>query len=145
MYTFINGRQIRDKLLLRAITSAYGPQLERGRYPVAVLYLAIPTDWVDVNVHPTKHEVRFVQSGRVFECVSRALKLTLETANWGEESTNTVAQSQWNFGSHEPSGHPHLTSRPGPNSSVGNLSGNRTFPTPDIFRPNAPIPCQMAP
>ena len=93
IYTFINGRQVRDKLLLRAISTSYGTLLERGRYPHAVLYLTVPPDWVDVNVHPTKHEVRFVHGGRVFECVCRALKMTLDGAPWTQGDTPQIHQN----------------------------------------------------
>ena len=95
VYTFVNGRQVRDKLVLRALTTSYGGALERGRYPYAVLYITMNPEDVDVNVHPTKHEVRFVHGGRVFECVTRALKMTLHSTPWlheeseKEEGTNS--------------------------------------------------------
>jgi DNA mismatch repair protein MutL len=87
IHAFVNGRAVREKVLHRAISTAYGESLERGRYPHAVLYLEMPPEEVDVNVHPTKHEVRFVRSGAVFECVARAIRMTLGAAPWhaGEE------------------------------------------------------------
>jgi DNA mismatch repair protein MutL len=82
MYLFVNGRQVKDKLLYRAIGQAYGALLDRGRYPTAVLYLDVAPDDVDVNVHPTKAEVRFVRSGAVFGDISRAIQLTLAATPW---------------------------------------------------------------
>ncbi len=64
-YFFINGRIIRDKLINHAIRQAYEDVLYSGRHPSYVLYLTIDPSEIDVNVHPTKNEVRFVQTGLV--------------------------------------------------------------------------------
>ncbi|NUN15106.1 MAG: DNA mismatch repair endonuclease MutL [Myxococcales bacterium] len=90
IYTFVNGRYIRDKLLYRALTQAYGNLIDRGRYPHAVIYLEVPPDEVDVNVHPTKSEVRFVHSGAVFESIIRAVKLTLSSSPWAVHHTPAI-------------------------------------------------------
>ena len=62
LYAFVNGRPVKDRQLTRAIAQAYGSVLEPGRYPVGVVYLELPTDMVDVNVHPQKAEVRFADA-----------------------------------------------------------------------------------
>jgi len=59
MSFFLNGRYIRDRVLLRAMNEAYRELVPHGRYPVAFVFLTLPADEVDVNVHPTKIEVRF--------------------------------------------------------------------------------------
>ncbi|MGB0589673.1 MAG: DNA mismatch repair endonuclease MutL [Myxococcota bacterium] len=82
LHTFINGRWVRDRVVNHAIVSAYGNLLERGRYPHAVLYLHLPPDEVDVNVHPTKAEVRFVQAGRVHDAIVGACRATLARTPW---------------------------------------------------------------
>ena len=56
---FINGRPIQDRNLSGAIRSAYRDTLPKGRFPVFCLYIDVPTDFIDVNVHPGKTEVRF--------------------------------------------------------------------------------------
>ena len=84
MFTYVNGRFVRDRVLQHAITRAYGSMLESGRYPIAVLFLALPPEAVDVNVHPAKAEVRFVESGAVHSLIERALRLTLADAPWGQ-------------------------------------------------------------
>ena len=82
MYTYVNGRFIRDRLVQHAVTSAYGNLLDRGRYPYVVLYIRVPPGDLDVNVHPAKAEVRFVKSGEVHEAIVRAIRLTLADAPW---------------------------------------------------------------
>lgn len=82
IYTFINGRFIRDKVVQHAILQAYRNILERGRYPALVLFVAIPAGDVDVNVHPTKHEVRFREQSKVHQTISGAIETFLRTSPW---------------------------------------------------------------
>jgi DNA mismatch repair protein MutL len=65
-YLFLNGRAIRDRSLSHALGEAFRGLLLTGRYPIAFLRIAMPADLVDVNVHPTKLEVRFQESGRLY-------------------------------------------------------------------------------
>ncbi len=65
-YFFLNGRHIRDRALQHALGEAYRGLLLTGRFPIAFLRLEIPADSVDVNVHPTKLEVRFQDGGRIY-------------------------------------------------------------------------------
>ncbi len=64
--TFVNGRSVRDRLINGAVARAFANLMERGRYPLAILFVQLPPDHVDVNVHPQKAEVRFVNPKRVF-------------------------------------------------------------------------------
>ncbi|QEK90038.1 DNA mismatch repair endonuclease MutL [Wolbachia endosymbiont of Chrysomya megacephala] len=73
IYTFVNGRPIKDNLLIGAIRYAYQDFIPSGRYPFAVLHLEIPYNQVDVNVHPNKSEVRFQNKRLVYEIVRRGL------------------------------------------------------------------------
>src|SRR5262245_31534248 len=68
----VNRRWIQSALLGQALRKAYGNLLPEGRYPVAVLWLTVPTARLDVNVHPTKREVRFADDGTVFALVAGA-------------------------------------------------------------------------
>lgn len=76
-YFFVNGRVIRDKLIAHAIKQAYRDVLYHGRHPAYVLFLELDPARVDVNVHPTKHEVRFRDGrevhGFIFSTLNRAL------------------------------------------------------------------------
>jgi DNA mismatch repair protein MutL len=74
IFTFVNGRSVRDRTLIRAVEQAYQTLIPRGRHPAAVLYLDIRPEDVDVNVHPMKTEVRFRNSGSVFEVVYHAIR-----------------------------------------------------------------------
>jgi DNA mismatch repair protein MutL len=77
IFTFVNGRAVRDKMLARAVGQSYQTLLPRGRHPAVVLFVELPHEEVDVNVHPMKTEVRFRYSGAVFETVHRALRTRL--------------------------------------------------------------------
>ena len=59
LYCYVNRRPVRDRLVTAAVRAAYGDSLPRGRHPMGVLFLSIASEWVDMNVHPTKAEVRF--------------------------------------------------------------------------------------
>jgi DNA mismatch repair protein MutL len=74
---FVNGRWIQDSSLSYAVIQAYHTMLMTGRYPVAVVMITLPSEEVDVNVHPTKAEVRFRRPDAVFSAVQRAVRRTL--------------------------------------------------------------------
>ncbi len=76
-YFFVNNRIVRDKVVSHAIRQAYADVLYHGRHPAYVLFLTLPPEFVDVNVHPTKHEVRFRDSRRVHNFIQRALHRVL--------------------------------------------------------------------
>lgn len=72
-YFYVNGRMVRDKLVIHAMKQAYHDVLYRDRYPAYILFLEIAPTQVDVNVHPTKHEVRFREGRVVHDFISRAV------------------------------------------------------------------------
>jgi len=74
---FVNGRPILDAALSSAVLQAYHTLLMVGRYPLGILFIEIPPDMVDVNVHPTKAEVRFREASRVFTGLQRAVRRAL--------------------------------------------------------------------
>jgi DNA mismatch repair protein MutL len=73
-YLFLNGRSIRDRSLQHALGEAYRGLLMTGRFPVAILSLSMPPEQVDVNVHPTKLEVRFQNSGQLYSQLLATLR-----------------------------------------------------------------------
>ena len=88
-YLFINGRSVKDKLLHGAVRGAYQDFLARDRYPVVALYVDLPMDFVDVNVHPAKTEVRFRDTGIVRGLIVSALRHALAAA--GHRASTTVS------------------------------------------------------
>jgi len=76
-YLFVNGRPVRDKLLLGAVRAAYADYLPRDRHPLVVLFVTLDAREVDVNVHPAKAEVRFRNAGLVRALIVQALKAAL--------------------------------------------------------------------
>ena len=76
-FLFVNGRPVRDKLLVGAVRAAYGDLLVRGRYPLLALFVTLPPREVDVNVHPAKAEVRFRDGGCVRSLIIGGLSQAL--------------------------------------------------------------------
>jgi len=125
-YLFVNGRPVRDRLLLGVVRAAYQDFLARDRHPVLALFLTVPAESVDVNVHPAKAEVRFRDAAVIRSLILRSLKEALAAA--GHQASTTVAHealsrvqvpsfphtgSQASFASaltlHEPLGAAHYT------------------------------------
>lgn len=82
MFTYINQRAVRDKFLTRVIIDAYGKMLEKRKFPQGAIFIDIPTPEVDVNVHPTKNEVRFRNQRLIAELIRTAILQMLRDAPW---------------------------------------------------------------
>src|SRR5262245_11565956 len=100
LHLVVNGRPVRDKLLAGTVRAAYGDLLPQGRYPVLALFLSLPPDEVDVNVHPAKAELRFRDPNGVRSLIIGALREALgaaghrATASLGEAALGRMALPQ---------------------------------------------------
>jgi DNA mismatch repair protein MutL len=91
LYLVVNGRPVRDKLLAGTVRAAYGDLVPQGRYPMLALFLELPPEEVDVNVHPAKTELRFRDPTMVRALIIGALKEALGSA--GHRATATLSQA----------------------------------------------------
>jgi len=88
-YVFVNGRFVKDKTVYAAIKGAYRGVMEKGRYPTVVIFVDVPPKLVDVNVHPSKIEVRFTKSDSVYRAVYHAIQETLQVTPWVDSVSRT--------------------------------------------------------
>jgi DNA mismatch repair protein MutL len=77
VFIYVNGRFVRDRVIQHALLEGYAQRLVKGQYPAAMVLISVPFDEVDVNVHPTKNEVRFVRQRDVHDAVKTAVVRTL--------------------------------------------------------------------
>ena len=90
-YLFVNRRPVKDRLLIGALRGAYQDLLARDRHPVAALFLEVPSDFVDVNVHPAKTEVRFRDASQVRGMIVSGLRRALDEA--GHRASTRVSDA----------------------------------------------------
>lgn len=104
IWLFVQDRWVQDRSLQAAILDAYRSLLMHGEFPVVVLKLQVPTDQVDVNIHPTKSQVKFLNPSQAFRTVQHTLRQALEKAPWLKLketaiSRSFVAEPRMNFAS----------------------------------------------
>jgi len=80
IYLFVNNRLVYDRGLVAAVFTGYQGRIMKGRFPMGVISVALPFDQVDVNVHPTKREIKFLVPGPVYQAVGRAVETVLVEA-----------------------------------------------------------------
>jgi len=98
-FLFVNGRFVRDRLIGRALSEGYRSILPHGVYPVALLFIDVPLEEVDVNVHPAKTEVRFRRAAAVADAVREAVRAGLASAGYVAASETRDARAVDDVGS----------------------------------------------
>ena len=139
LHLVVNGRPVRDHRLARAVAQAYGSVLEPGRYPLGVVYIDLPTEEVDVNVHPQKAEVRFARGRALYDLVTAQLHDALR-------KVFTIPSG--------PGNRPWLAPRPGgasfppshhPDDRLAEPSPSTPSPWSDLFVPFESLPLGSQP
>ena len=130
---FVNHRPVRDFTLSSALLKAYHTMLMVGRYPLGVLFLDIPAQDVDVNVHPTKAEVRFREREHIFSAIIRAARRTLISSSPIPQlypSSPTAIDPAWQMAHSAESQHPSIQTFTQTTAGMLNI-----FPQSKLLRP----------
>jgi DNA mismatch repair protein MutL len=125
-YLFVNGRPVQDRLLVGAVRGAYQDFLARNRHPMVALFLDVPPECVDVNVHPAKAEVRFQDAGLVRGLIVGGLRHALEAA--GHKASTTVAAAA--LGAFQPGTGAPGTGAPGSGAGGGSMPWRQSSALP---------------
>ncbi|MCU0661135.1 MAG: DNA mismatch repair endonuclease MutL [Myxococcota bacterium] len=132
LYTFVNGRFVRDKTLLPAIAQAFGGTLQRGQYPVGLVAIDMPPGSFDVNVHPQKTEVRFAEPQAVFRAAHRVIGQMVASAVWSLGSLGLRVKEEATPLRNEP---PSV-----PREPTFGFEEHRLVPPPPAVRPEPVLP-----
>ena len=97
LYIYVNSRSVRDRFLTRVVIESHGRLIEKGRFPQGMISITIPTSEVDVNVHPTKNEVRFRNPFQVGDLVKSSVLEMLKNAPWIRGYHPRVERSDYTF------------------------------------------------
>jgi DNA mismatch repair protein MutL len=98
IYFYVNQRFVKDRMIYKAILDAYRHILPSNQFPVVILFINIPPSTVDVNVHPTKAEVKFKDPERVYQAVFAAIRMVLEEGpSRSEEMAPGGGRGEWVF------------------------------------------------
>jgi DNA mismatch repair protein MutL len=143
-FLFVNGRPVRDRLLVGAVRGAYQDMLARDRHPVVALFITLPADQVDVNVHPAKTEVRFRDPGMVRGMIVGGLRAALDAAGHrSAQRPSAGALGAWQAPSPAVAYAPPFAT---PSNAPGGVGDNRlAFDAPPVGRAEAYAPAAPQP
>ncbi len=146
-FLYVNNRPVKDKVLLGALKQAYHDRLHTGRHPVAVLFLNVDADLVDVNVHPAKAEVRFKNSSEVYGLIMAAVRQALDAASQQVATTGAnEALDRFITGTGQENASPIPASQMQSRPAGGNYSFNPyRSNAPQVFEPSVSLDLQAPP
>ncbi len=140
IFVFVNGRIVRNRMVQHALIQAYGGRLMKGRFPPAVLFITVPCDQVDVNVHPSKQEIRFSRQQLIYDAIVSVVSAALgleEKPSWTPPSKLLAPASISEEPARTESRYPFI-----PPSSGGNSPGAGSN---DAFTPVPALPPETQP
>jgi len=150
IFTYVNSRYVRDKLVSHALVAGYSTLLMHGRYPAAVVFIEVPPEEVDVNVHPAKSEVRFRRGGAVHDLITRAVSERLRSqmvasvaapSAMPSDANDRVAQMTITLRPRRPDLPPRFDSYPTAEQSPLRSPGQ----SPPMPTPQVPVPPRVLP
>ncbi len=141
---YVNNRNIRDKLLNKAVMEGYGRRLMRGRFPQVVLFLEIDPQQVDVNVHPAKQEVRFKRAARVFDQVRSAIDKALSPVAHGQTTGQQGEEASLPCFISEPASTPWICETTPEANSPELFAHSQAVDSQALFEPDIRVVGQLA-
>jgi DNA mismatch repair protein MutL len=154
IFTYVNARYVRDRLVSHALVAGYNTLLMHGRYPAAAVFIDVPPEDVDVNVHPAKSEVRFRRGGAVHDLITRAVNERLRSQTPASQAPAAPTASsvddtmaQMTIALRPLRGDAPLRLVPtAPVAAAAVESGSPNFPPPSVYgHPLAPASPPVAP
>ncbi|NIS61561.1 MAG: DNA mismatch repair endonuclease MutL [Proteobacteria bacterium] len=133
IFTYVNGRFVRDRTVNRSIFDAYRALIPRDRYPVAVLFIDLSPHRIDVNVHPTKREIRFRDQEKVYRSIHLALLSRLKAVP-GDARISRAIEAYWQ----EKGVHGGIREETGEYGQTEGKDGGRSLMFPEFFREAQP-------
>jgi DNA mismatch repair protein MutL len=128
---FVNGRYVKSPLLMKAIEAGYAEHLKKGEFPVAVIFLNVPPQIIDVNIHPQKLEVKFSDQSRIFGMIAGTVKKALASPSIFTLPMNGEVTPKEQQEEHKAPFYPHDTLSGFEENNSGRLS-DRSFETFDF-------------
>jgi len=133
IFAYVNGRFVRDRTVNRSIFDSYRTLIPRDRYPVAILFIDLSPHRIDVNVHPTKREIRFRDQEKVYRSIRLALQSQLKAAP-GDARISRAIETYWQ----EKGVHGGIREETGEYGPTEGKEGGRSLVFPEFFREAQP-------
>ena len=134
----VNGRLIKNSLIIKALSESYRDMIPQRRFPLVVLSITIQQSLIDVNIHPQKMDIKFVNPGFLFDCIPKVIKMSLDAASVHTQPLDPIIHSS-------PFSSPQSTPTysPDPMASVASAEPTQLSPYQIIEKQPPPIPADL--